>query len=366
MAENKIQVLIVDDSALVRKLLTDILSSDPEIEVIAAVGDPYFAAQKIKETIPDVITLDVEMPRMDGLTFLKIIMTQKPLPVIILSSLTERASQTTLKALKLGALDVIKKPTMSALRNSDDHLRKHLIELVKGAVHIKANKLKKKLNEPADRVPTFSQSSSPAQSSMIKTTERVVVIGASTGGTEAIREILINMPYDSPAIVIVQHMPEMYTKAFAQRLNELCKITVKEATHGDTLIRGQALIAPGNYHTVLKRSGAKYYVEVKEGERVNRHRPSVDVLFNSAAKYLGKNCLGILLTGMGKDGAQGLLALKEVGAYTVAQDEATSIVFGMPKEAINLGAAIVVKPLNLIPPIIYNEGSIGVNGRTSQ
>nr|WKN36701.1 chemotaxis response regulator protein-glutamate methylesterase [Tunicatimonas sp. TK19036] len=354
MAENKIRVLIVDDSALVRKLLTDILSADSEIEVIAAVGDPYFAAQKIKEVLPDVITLDVEMPRMDGLTFLKVIMTQKPLPVIILSSLTERASQTTLKALELGALDVVKKPTMSALRNSDDHLRKHIIELVKGAVHVKANKLKKRLNERTQRLPTISQSPS-AQASMIKTTEKVVVIGASTGGTEAIREILINMPYDSPAIVIVQHMPELYTKAFAQRLNELCKITVKEATHGDTLIRGQALIAPGNFHTVLKRSGAKYYVAVRDGERVNRHRPSVDVLFNSAAKYLGKNCLGILLTGMGKDGAKGLLALKEAGALTVAQDEATSIVFGMPKEAINLGAATMVKPLDLIPSIICKE-----------
>lgn len=193
------------------------------------------------------------------------------------------------------------------------------------------------------------------QGSMIKTTERVVVIGASTGGTEAIKDILINMPYDSPAIVIVQHMPELYTKAFAERLNTLCKITVKEATHGDTLIRGQALIAPGNFHTYIRRSGARYYVEVKEGERVNRHRPSVDVLFHSAAQYLGKNCLGILLTGMGKDGARGLLALKEVGAFTVAQDEESSVVFGMPKEAINLGAAQVVSSLKTIPAIIIRE-----------
>ncbi|MBL6448588.1 chemotaxis response regulator protein-glutamate methylesterase [Fulvivirga sp. 29W222] len=348
-----ISVLIVDDSALIRKLLTDILNSDPDIEVLAAVGDPYFAAKKIKEQLPDVITLDIEMPRMDGLTFLKTIMSQKPMPVIILSSLTERGSQTALKALEFGALDVIKKPTMTALRNHDDHLRNHLLDLVKAAAVVKNTKLKKL--HTSNKV-TVQQVNVPATSkSMIKTTEKVVVIGASTGGTEAIKEILMALPHDSPSIVIVQHMPETYTKAFADRLNQLCNITVKEATNGDSLIRGQALIAPGNYHTVIRRSGARYYVEVKEGERVNRHRPSVDVLFDSAVQYLGKNCVGVLLTGMGKDGAKGLLKLKEVGAFTVAQNQETSVVFGMPKEAIKLEAALTIEPLQNIPSVICQQ-----------
>lgn len=350
-----ISVLIVDDSALIRKLLTDILNSDPEIEVMAAVGDPYFAAKKIKDQLPDVITLDIEMPRMDGLTFLKTIMSQKPMPVIILSSLTERGSQTALKALELGALDVIKKPTMTALRNHDDRLRNHLLDLVKAAAVVKNTKLRKQHEHANKKAPVRDVQVPVASKSMIKTTEKVVVIGASTGGTEAIKEILTALPHDSPAIVIVQHMPEAYTKAFADRLNQLCNITVKEASNGDSLIRGQALIAPGNYHTVIRRSGARYYVEVKEGERVNRHRPSVDVLFDSAVQYLGKNCVGILLTGMGKDGAKGLLKLKEVGAYTVAQNQETSVVFGMPKEAIKLEAALAVEPLQNIPSIICQQ-----------
>lgn len=348
-----ISVLIVDDSALIRKLLTDILNSDPDIEVMAAVGDPYFAAKKIKEQLPDVITLDIEMPRMDGLTFLKTIMSQKPMPVIILSSLTERGSQTALKALEFGALDVIKKPTMTALRNHDDLLRNHLLDLVKAAAVVKNTKLKKL--HVLKKAPVQEVNVPVSSKSMIKTTEKVVVIGASTGGTEAIKEILTALPHDSPAIVIVQHMPEAYTKAFADRLNQLCNITVKEASNGDSLIRGQALIAPGNYHTVIRRSGARYYVEVKEGERVNRHRPSVDVLFDSAVQYLGKNCVGVLLTGMGKDGAKGLLKLKEAGAYTVAQNQETSVVFGMPKEAIKLEAALAIEPLQDIPTIICQQ-----------
>ncbi|GAA0894128.1 chemotaxis response regulator protein-glutamate methylesterase [Fulvivirga kasyanovii] len=348
-----ISVLIVDDSALIRKLLTDILNSDPDIEVMAAVGDPYFAAKKIKEQLPDVITLDIEMPRMDGLTFLKTIMSQKPMPVIILSSLTERGSQTALKALEFGALDVIKKPTMTALRNHDDRLRNHLLDLVKAAAVVKNTKLKKL--HTTKKAPVQEVKVPVSSKSMIKTTEKVVVIGASTGGTEAIKEILTALPHDSPAIVIVQHMPEAYTKAFADRLNQLCNITVKEASNGDSLIRGQALIAPGNYHTVIRRSGARYYVEVKEGERVNRHRPSVDVLFDSAVQYLGKNCVGVLLTGMGKDGAKGLLKLKEAGAYTVAQNQETSVVFGMPKEAIKLEAALAIEPLQDIPSIICQQ-----------
>ncbi|UII20815.1 protein-glutamate methylesterase/protein-glutamine glutaminase [Fulvivirga ligni] len=352
----KISVLIVDDSALVRKLLTDIFSSDPEIEVIGTASDPYLAAQKIKTQIPDVITLDVEMPRMDGLTFLKAIMAQKPIPVIILSSLTEKGSLTALKALELGALDVVQKPTMTALRNVDDHLRNYLIDLIKTNVNTAAfNKREYSFQKehPKKFAGILKQTGS-----MIKTTEKVVVIGASTGGTEAIKEILTRLPYDSPAIVIVQHMPEAYTKAFAERLNQLCEINVREARDGDSLTRGQALIAPGNYHTSICRSGAKYFVQVKMGERVNRHRPSVDVLFNSAVKFVGKNCVGVLLTGMGKDGAIGLLSLKDVGAFTIAQDQATSVVFGMPKEAIKLSAAHVVESLDNIPNVIIaNSGN---------
>ncbi|MDW7691682.1 chemotaxis response regulator protein-glutamate methylesterase [Flammeovirgaceae bacterium SG7u.111] len=354
MPSKKIKVLIVDDSALVRKLLSEILSNDPLIEVIGAAGNPYFASRIIKEQIPDVITLDVEMPKMDGLTFLKILMSQKPIPVVIISSLTEKNSLTALKALELGAVEVIQKPTIKAISDPKNNSRLHLIDIVKASAEAKIKKAKKSfpIKKDTSAHPAIEHISTN-QSSMIKTTEKVVVIGASTGGTEALKEILTTLPYDTPAIAIVQHMPEIFTKSFADRLNDICNIKVKEAENGDTLLRGQALIAPGNKHMLIKRSGAKYFVQLSDDEPVNRHRPSVDVLFNSAARYVGQNCIGIILTGMGKDGAKGLLTLKNSGSDTIAQDEASSVVFGMPKEAIRINAAKKVIPLKNISNAIF-------------
>lgn len=341
----KIRVLIVDDSAVVRQTLSSILQTDPDIEIMGTACDPYIAAKRIQTEVPDVITLDVEMPRMDGITFLKKIMAQHPIPVLIISSLTEAGSQTALKALEYGAVDVIAKPRMDTKQFIEES-RIKLCEAVKAAasaklIHRAPSFLKVEPKLSADAVipkPTASMS-------MIKTTEVVIAVGASTGGTEALRVFLEAMPIDCPGIVIVQHMPENFTRSFANRLNELCKINVKEAENGDTVIPGHALIAPGNKHMLLKRSGAKYYVEVKEGPLVNRHRPSVDVLFRSTARYAGANAIGIIMTGMGDDGARGLLEMKEAGAKTAAQDEATCVVYGMPKEAVKLGAADKVLPL---------------------
>ena len=341
-----IRVLIVDDSAVVRQTLSSILQTDPEIEVMGTASDPYVAAKKIQLEVPDVITLDVEMPRMDGLTFLKKIMTQHPIPVLIISSLTEEGSQTALRALEYGAVDVIAKPRMDTkLFIEESKIR--LTEAVKAAASAKLlqrtpsfMRVEPKLSADAV-IPKHEVTSY----SMIKTTEVIIAVGASTGGTEALRVFLEAMPENCPGIVIVQHMPENFTRSFANRLNEMCKIGVKEAENGDTVLPGHALIAPGNKHTLLKRSGAKYYVEVKEGPLVNRHRPSVDVLFRSTARYAGANAVGIIMTGMGDDGAKGLLEMKEAGAKTAAQDEATCVVYGMPKEAVKLGAADRVLPL---------------------
>ncbi len=348
---NKIKVLIVDDSAVVRQTLQSILSSDPEIEVIGTASDPFFAAKKIAQEVPDVITLDVEMPRMDGLTFLKKIMSQHPIPVVIISSLTAKGTETALRAIEFGAIDIIAKPQMDTkLFIEESKIR--LCDAVKAAAMAKIKRRSVPQNDftvqpkySADAIlPKFV----PSESSMIKTTELVVAVGASTGGTDALRVFLEAIPLDSPGIVIVQHMPENFTKSFANRLNELCNITVKEAENGDTVIRGRALIAPGNHHMLLKRSGAKYYVEIKDGPLVNRHRPSVDVLFRSTARYAGKNAIGIIMTGMGDDGARGLLEMKEVGARTIAQDEKSCVVFGMPNEAIKVGAVEKILPLDQI------------------
>lgn len=341
----KVRVLIVDDSAVVRQTLNEILSSDPEIEVIGAAADPFVAAERIREELPDVITLDIEMPRMDGLTFLKRIMTQHPIPVVICSSLAEDGAQSTLRALEYGAVDIITKPRLGT-RQFLQESRVILCESVKAAAAARVRPLSaSRLIEPkltADAI------LSPATRAMVETTEKVVVIGASTGGTEALKAILESLPPDTPGIVIVQHMPELFTRAFANRLDGHCNITVKEAETNDSVIRGRALIAPGNHHLLLKRSGARYFVEVKDGPLVSRHRPSVDVLFRSASRYAGQNAVGVILTGMGDDGAHGLLEMKEAGAFTIAQDEATSIVFGMPKEAIKLGAVDKVLPLQTI------------------
>lgn len=353
----KIRVLIVDDSAVVRQTLSGILSTDPEIEVIGTASDPFFAAKKMQQEAPDVITLDVEMPRMDGLTFLRKIMSQHPIPVVIISSLTAKGTETGLRALEYGAVEIITKPQMDTKKFIEES-RIRLCDAVKAAA---LSKIKRKVTPAEITVqPKFSADAilpkiNFSDSSMIRTTELVVAVGASTGGTEALRVFLEALPLDCPGIVIVQHMPEHFTKSFANRLNEICGISVKEAEDGDTVIRGRALIAPGNHHMLLKRSGAKYYVEIKDGPLVNRHRPSVDVLFRSTARYAGKNSIGIIMTGMGDDGAKGLLEMKEAGAYTIAQDEKSCVVFGMPNEAIKLNAADKVLPLELIASHTINQ-----------
>jgi two-component system chemotaxis response regulator CheB len=341
----RIRVLIVDDSAVVRQTLSAVLSSDPEIEVIGTAGDPFAAAERISEQAPDVITLDIEMPRMDGLTFLKKIMSQHPIPVVICSSLAEEGAQSTLKALEYGAVEIVTKPRMGTKQFIEDS-RISLCQAVKAAAASKP-----RIYRPGHVVEpklTADAILPPASHAMLETTEKVIVIGASTGGTEALKTVLEALPADTPGIVIVQHMPELFTRAFANRLDGLCNITVKEAEANDTVIRGRALIAPGNHHLLLKRSGARYYVEVKDGPLVCRHRPSVDVLFRSAARYAGPNVVGVILTGMGDDGARGMLEMKQAGAVTIAQDEATCVVFGMPKEAIKLNGVDKVLPLGSI------------------
>lgn len=333
--KKKIKVLIVDDSALVRQTLQDILSSDPHIEVMATASDPFIAAEKIKREVPDVITLDVEMPRMDGITFLQKLMTQHPIPVVICSSLTDRNSETSLKALEYGAVEIIQKPLLGTKQFLEES-RVRICDAVKAASQARV----KHLTEKRKVEPKLSADvviAKPTRA-MIETTEKVVVVGASTGGTEALRVFLEALPPNAPGIAIVQHMPEHFTAAFARRLDGICRISIKEAEDNDTLIRGRALIAPGNRHMLLKRSGARYFVEIKDGPLVCRHRPSVDVLFRSAARYAGKNCVGVIMTGMGDDGARGMSEMKEAGATTIGQDEKSCIVFGMPQEAIKRGA----------------------------
>jgi two-component system chemotaxis response regulator CheB len=354
MGKERIRVLIVDDSAVVRQTLAAILGSDPEIEVIGTANDPFVAAERIAVEVPDVITLDIEMPRMDGLTFLKKIMSQHPIPVVICSSLAGEGAQSTLKAMEYGAVDVITKPRLGTKQFLEES-RIVICQSVKAAAAARMSKMSPiHVVEPkltADAI------LAPGTRAMSETTEKVVVIGASTGGTEALKTLLEVLPADVAGIVIVQHMPELFTRAFADRLNGLCQITVKEAQSDDTVIRGRALIAPGNHHLLLKRSGARYYVEVKDGPLVCRHRPSVDVLFRSAARYAGRNVVGVILTGMGDDGARGMLEMKQAGAFTIAQDEATSVVFGMPKEAIKLNCVDRILPLTSV------AGAILANAR---
>jgi len=353
----KIKVLIVDDSAMVRQVLKLIFQSDPLIEVLDTASDPYRAADIIKSEVPDVITLDIEMPRMDGLTFLRKIMVQHPIPVVIISSLTASGTETAMRAIELGAVEIITKPQL-ATKEFFEESKITLCDAVRAAAlaGCKQKGLKHKFGPMGITVPPkFSADAillTVKQKSMIKTTERVVAVGASTGGTEAIALFLQALPADSPGIVIVQHMPEMFTKSFANRLNQTCRINVKEAEDGDTILRGHALIAPGNKHMLVKRSGARYYVQITEGPLVNRHRPSVDVLFRSTAQFAGSNAIGIIMTGMGDDGAKGMLEMKEAGALTIAQDEESCVVFGMPKEAIKLDAVIKILPLEKIPLVL--------------
>jgi two-component system chemotaxis response regulator CheB len=336
-----IRVLIVDDSAMVRQTLSEVVASDPEIEVMATAPDPFIAAERIREEVPDVILLDVEMPRMDGITFLQSIMAQRPIPVVICSTLSSRGSETAMRALKAGAVDIVAEPklgTETFLRESQEIL----CGAVKSASTARLHPIRPV--EPALTADAVLPRHSAG--AMVQTTEKVVLIGASTGGTEALRVFLTAMPSDAPGMLIVQHMPEKFTTAFASRLDGLCAISVKEAENGDPVLRGRALLAPGNRHLLLKRSGARYFVEVRDGPLVCRHRPSVDVLFRSGARYAGRNAVGVLMTGMGNDGARGLLELKQAGAPTMAQDEASCVVFGMPNEAIKLGAAGRVLPLD--------------------
>jgi two-component system chemotaxis response regulator CheB len=353
----KIKVLVVDDSAVVRQTLAAVIESDGRLILLGTASDPYVAARKMLKEAPDVITLDVEMPRMDGLTFLKRIMSQHPLPVVIISSLTQKGAETGLKALELGAVEIITKPQMDT-KGFFEESSIRICDAIVAAAHTKPRK--KIAVPPVIKVePRYSVDAviptTKRHGSMIKTTEKIVVIGASTGGTEALVHILQSMPHDSPGIVIVQHMPEHFTRSFANRLNSICDISVKEAHNNDTVIRGRALIAPGNKHTLLKRSGARYYVEVTDGQLVNRHRPSVDVLFRSAAYCAGNNAVGVIMTGMGKDGASGMLEMKEAGAYTIAQDEKSCIVFGMPQEAIKLGAVNSVVSLEQIAATVVKR-----------
>jgi two-component system chemotaxis response regulator CheB len=347
---NIIKVLIVDDSALVRQALQAVFDGDPEIEVIATAQDPFVAVEKMKIARPDVIILDIEMPRMDGVTFLTKLMRQHPIPVVICSTLVGNNTQTHIKALEAGAVDIIQKPTMGTKKFIEESSIL-ICDAIKAAAKVRLNKNKNKnrtLTKPAEKLTADAVISRSSIKAMAETTEKVIVIGASTGGTEAIREVLMGMPLGCPGIVIVQHMPEGFTRSFAARLDSLCTINVREAEDGDTVIRGQALIAPGNKHTLLKRSGARYFVEVKDGPLVSRHRPSVDVLFRSAANYAGSNAVAAILTGMGNDGAAGMLELAQVDAWTCAQDEATSVVYGMPKEAVLRGGTIRQFPLTQI------------------
>jgi two-component system, chemotaxis family, protein-glutamate methylesterase/glutaminase len=352
--KNKIQVLIVDDSAVVRNTLADIINADPRLAVMATAPDPFAAAERMRSQAPDVITLDLEMPRMDGLTFLEKIMSQRPVPVVICSSLTEKGSLSALKAMELGAVEVIAKPVIGT-RAFLEESRIHICDAVYAAATARLKKIAPwRPIEPkltADAVlakPVASQA-------MVRTTEKVVAVGASTGGTEALRVLLEMLPADSPGLVIVQHMPENFTRAFAERLNNVCQVTVKEAQNDDTVMRGRVLIAPGNRHALLKRSGARYYVEIKDGPLVSRHRPSVDVLFRSTARYAGANAVGVIMTGMGDDGAQGMLEMKSAGAFTIAQDETSCVVFGMPKEAIKKGGVDRVMPLNGIAGMVLRQ-----------
>ncbi|MDY6842552.1 MAG: chemotaxis response regulator protein-glutamate methylesterase [Thermodesulfobacteriota bacterium] len=325
-----IKVLIVDDSAIVRKVFTEELSRERGIEVIGTAPDPYVARDKIVKLKPDVVTLDIEMPRMDGLTFLKKLMKHFPLPVIIVSSLTTKGGKLAMEALSLGALEVISKP--SAAYSVGD-MSVQLAEKIRAVAHVNV-KSSIQQNKVSDTVKPER-----ASRALSATTNKIIAIGASTGGTEAIKTVLTSMPHNSPGIIIVQHMPAKFTTSFAERLDFLCAIKVKEAEDGDSVVNGRALIAPGNYHMLLKRSGALYYVQVKSGPLVHHQRPSADVLFKSVADYAGENAVGVIMTGMGSDGAEGLLKMKEAGARTIAQDEQSCVVFGMPKEAIKLGAA---------------------------
>lgn len=342
----KIKVLIVDDSALIRSVMSEIISSQPDMEVVGVAPDPLVARELIKQTNPDVLTLDVEMPKMDGLDFLEKLMRLRPMPVLMVSSLTERGSEITMRALELGAVDFVTKPKISIQSGMREYT-----ELIADKIRAAAKaRIKPRTLAPAKVAGALPQIRNPLTSS-----EKLIIIGASTGGTEAIREFLMQMPSDCPGILIAQHMPEGFTTSFARRLDALCKISVREAAGEERVLPGHAYIAPGHSHLMLARSGANYVTRIDQADPVNRHRPSVDVLFRSAALAAGKNAVGVILTGMGKDGALGMLEMKNAGAYNFAQDEASCVVFGMPREAIAVGATHEVGPLTELPGKVLNH-----------
>jgi two-component system, chemotaxis family, protein-glutamate methylesterase/glutaminase len=351
----RIRVLIVDDSALVRQMLTDMLARDPGIEVVGVAGDAHIAREKIKQLNPDVLTLDVEMPKMDGLTFLRNLMRLRPMPVVMVSSLTERGADVTLDALAMGAVDYLSKPKIDIAATLGDYTDE-LIEKIRAAAKASVRALDTRRPAPASPAqggvpPRFSADAVlprvPAPTRM-RTTDRLIAIGASTGGTEAIKHVLMGLPPDSPGVVIAQHIPKAFSTPFARRMNDCCQMTVYEAENGQQIMAGHVYIAPGDRHLLVERDGARYVIRLDDGTPVNRHKPSVDVLFRSVAQSAGRNAIGALLTGMGKDGARGLLEMREAGSPTLAQDEATSVVWGMPGEAVALGAAEQVLPLEEI------------------
>jgi len=340
---NKIKVLIVDDSALIRSVMSEIISSQSDMQVVGVAPDPLVARELIKQTNPDVLTLDVEMPKMDGLDFLEKLMRLRPMPVIMVSSLTERGSEITMRALELGAVDFVTKPKISIQSGMREYT-----ELIADKIRAAA----KARIKPRTVAPAGAAGVLPALRSPLTSSEKLIIIGASTGGTEAIREFLMQMPSDCPGILIAQHMPEGFTTSFARRLDTLCKISVREAAGEERILPGHAYIAPGHSHLLLARSGANYVTRIEQTDPVNRHRPSVDVLFRSAAAAAGKNAVGVILTGMGKDGAAGMLDMKNAGAYNFAQDEASCVVFGMPREAIAMGGTHEVGALTALPGMV--------------
>lgn len=342
------RVVVIDDSALIRRVLSEIINAQPDMEVVAQAPDPIVAREQIRALNPDVITLDVEMPRMDGLAFLEKLMRLKPTPVVMVSTLTERGSETTLRALELGAVDFVSKPKIDIAHGMQDYAEQ-ITDKIRAAAVARVRKLAPTV------APTGAGVSPPARPASGWSTEKLIIVGASTGGTEAIREFLELLPPDIPGILITQHMPEAFTRSFARRLDGLCRITVKEAEDGERILPGHAYIAPGHSHLLVRRSGANYMTELSQAAPVNRHRPSVDVLFSSAATHVGRNAIGVILTGMGRDGAAGMREMHDAGAWNIAQDEDSCVVFGMPKEAINSGGVDEVLPLKSISRAVIGQ-----------